>query len=164
MVVLAALLGMMACMMIVVDNFAGNRLITAVCNVPFSSSLDGWRIVGDAVDGYPTIIFGYADVRFQTYPGDAYFTHDPYRITGGVEYRLLCKVKAFNFQVYSIPFSLIFDRGDTISGFITDTNTGSFILFEQMFTAPEGARTLTLEFGPNAPNFMMQNLLIEAVE
>lgn len=146
------------------EDVVGQGLIKTVCNVPFSSSLDGWRIEGDAADGYPTIVDEYVDVRFQTYPGDAYFTHDPYRITGGVQYRLSCKVKAFNFQVYNIPFSLIFDRGDTISGYITDTNISSFILFEQVFTAPETARTLTLEFGPNAPNFMMQNLLIEAVE
>lgn len=150
-------------MLNLVDNFAGNRLITTVCNVPFSDSLDGWRIVGDAAQGYPTIVDGYVDVRFQTYPGDAYFTHDPYRITGGVQYRLSCNVKEFNFQVYSIPFTLFFDTGDPISGYITDTNTSSFILFEQVFTAPETARTLTLGFGPSAPNFMMQNLLIEAV-
>lgn len=146
------------------EDVLGQGLIKTVCNVPFSSSLDGWRIVGDAADGYPNTDYGYADVRFQAYPGDAYFTHDPYRITGGVQYRLSCQVKAFNFQVYNIPFTLFFDNGDPISGDITNTTTSAFTLFEQVFTAPEGARTLTLEFGPNAPNFMMQNLLIEAVE
>lgn len=146
------------------EDIVGLGLIGVVCDVPFSSSLDGWRIEGDAVDGYPNTNHGYADVRFQTSPGDAYFTHDPYRISGGVDYRLSCNVRGFAFNLYMIPFSLIFDSGGTRTDGITEINQSNFILFEKVFTTPKSARTLTLRFGPNAPNFMMQNLLIEAVE
>lgn len=146
------------------EDIVGLGLTRVVCDVPFSSSLDGWRIEGDAFPGYPNTDYGYADVRFQTSPGDAYFTHDPYRISGGVDYRLSCKVQGFASNLDMIPFSLIFDSGGTITDQITSINQYAFILFEKVFTTPKSARTLTLRFGPNAPNFMMQNLLIEAVE